>query len=55
MATQITYSLGDDVYSGFIPLENGTTIFIEYNKGTKKKTRCLPHLKDFLEDITVRA
>ena len=35
MATQRTYSLGADVYSGFIPLEDGTTIFIEYN--TKRK------------------
>lgn len=55
MATPRTYTLGADVYNGFISLEDGTTIFIEYNIEMKGNTNGLPYLKDFLEDITVRA
>lgn len=55
MATQRTYTLGANVYSGFIPLEDETTIFIEYNKETKGNTNSLPYPQDFQEDITVKA
>jgi len=29
------YTLGADVYSGFVTLEDGSTIFIEYNLQTR--------------------
>ena len=55
MAIQRSYILGAGVYGGFIRLQDGTTVFIEYNIQTKNNTTGLLHLKDFLEDITVRA
>jgi hypothetical protein len=48
------YILGAGVYRGFIT-HTGGSVFIEYNTETRGSTNGLPHLKDFLEDMTVKA
>jgi hypothetical protein len=55
MVQQRTYTLGAGVYSGFITPKDRGAIFIEYNKETIANINGLPYLKDFLEDMTVRA
>ncbi|KAI1178382.1 hypothetical protein F4777DRAFT_538518 [Nemania sp. FL0916] len=49
------YTLGRGVHSGFVELENGNTLWLEYDKAVFDKISALYYLHRALEVVTARA